>query len=130
MRVVSIENGSGGSSPGCISSAAQSIVRPSSRGGVPVFKRPSAKPARSSVSERPIARRLADAAGRNFLFADMDEAAQKRAGGQNHRAGWIFAAIGEVDAANTTIFDGQIVGLGLDHVRLGVCRIASCIAAA
>ena len=45
MRSVSIENGSGGSSPGCISSAAQSMVVPSSRGGVPVLSRPSAKPA-------------------------------------------------------------------------------------
>ncbi len=29
-----------GSSPGCTASAVKSIVRPSSRGGVPVFKRP------------------------------------------------------------------------------------------
>ena len=55
MRSVSTENGSGGSSPGCISSAAQSMVRPSSRGGVPVLSRPSAKPARSSVRDRPSA---------------------------------------------------------------------------
>ena len=55
MRSVSIENGSGGSSPGCISSAAQSMVVPSSRGGVPVLSRPSAKPSRSSVRESPIA---------------------------------------------------------------------------
>ena len=54
IRSVSTENGSGGSSPGCISSAAQSIVVPSSRGGVPVLRRPSAKPARSSVRDRPI----------------------------------------------------------------------------
>ena len=53
MRSVSTENGSGGSSPGCGSVAAQSMVVPSSRGGVPVFSRPSAKPARSSVAERP-----------------------------------------------------------------------------
>ena len=44
MRVVRIENGSGGSSPGCISNADQSMLRPSSRGGVPVFNRPSVKP--------------------------------------------------------------------------------------
>ena len=55
IRSVSVENGSGGSSPGCISRAAQSIVVPSSRGGVPVFKRPSANPARSSVRDRPSA---------------------------------------------------------------------------
>ena len=55
MRSVRTENGSGGSSPGCRSTAAQSIVPPSSRGGVPVLRRPSAKPARSSVRERPSA---------------------------------------------------------------------------
>ncbi len=55
IRAVSVENGSGGSSPGCISTAAQSIVAPSSRGGVPVLSRPSAKPNRSSVSESPTA---------------------------------------------------------------------------
>ena len=38
--VVRKEKGEGGSSPGCISRLAQSIVRPSSRGGVPVFSRP------------------------------------------------------------------------------------------
>ena len=55
MRSVSVENGSGGSSPGCISTAAQSIVVPSSRGGVPVLSRPSAKPSRSRVSDSPTA---------------------------------------------------------------------------
>ena len=55
MRAVSIENGSGGSSPGCISTADQSMVLPSSRGGVPVLSRPSAKPIRSSVSDSPTA---------------------------------------------------------------------------
>ena len=38
------EKGTGGSSPGCISSAAQSMVRPSRRGGVPVLSRPICKP--------------------------------------------------------------------------------------
>jgi hypothetical protein len=37
------ENGTGGSSPGCISSAAQSIVRAIEPGGVPVLSRPIAK---------------------------------------------------------------------------------------
>ena len=60
---------------------------PSSRGGVPVFSRPSAKPSRSSVRDRPERRRLADPAGRRLLLADMDQAAQEGAGGQHHRAG-------------------------------------------
>ena len=52
---VSAENGSGGSSPGCMSRPAQSMVRPSSRGGVPVLSRPSANPSRSSVRDSPTA---------------------------------------------------------------------------
>ena len=88
-RSVSIENGSGGSSPGCISSAAQSMVRPSSRGGVPVLSRPERKAAalqRRATS--PSGGRLADAARPAILLlADMDQAAQERAGGQHHGAG-------------------------------------------
>ncbi len=64
----------------------QSMVRPSSRGGVPVFKRPSAKPSRSSVLESPMAGASPTRPAGNLLFADMNEPAQKRAGGQNHRA--------------------------------------------
>ena len=52
---VNIENGSGGSSPACISSAFQSIVLPSKRGGVPVLRRPSVKPKPESDSESAIA---------------------------------------------------------------------------
>src|SRR3954471_4943490 len=55
IRSVITENGSGGSSPGCISTDDQSIVVPSSRGGVPVFNRPSVKPVRSNDFERPSA---------------------------------------------------------------------------
>ena len=79
IRSVRVENGSGGSSPGCISSAAQSMVAPSSRGGVPVFSRPSAKPEALQGAREADRRRLADPAGRDLLLADMDEAAQKGA---------------------------------------------------
>ncbi len=65
IRAVRNENGSGGSSPGCISSDAQSMVVPSRRGGVPVLSRPSAKPsALQRLRRAPCAGRLADAAGR------------------------------------------------------------------
>src|SRR4051812_46940516 len=47
--------GSGGWSPGCISTAPQSIVVPSSRGGVPVLSLPKPKPARSKDLESPSA---------------------------------------------------------------------------
>ncbi len=39
-RVPMNENTGAGSSPGCTSSTEKSIVRPSRRGGVPVFSRP------------------------------------------------------------------------------------------
>ena len=81
------ENGGGGSSPCCTSSPAQSIVLPSSRGGVPVLSRPRAKPYAARVSARPMRGRLADPAGGDLFLADMDEPVQKRAGGQHHPAG-------------------------------------------
>ena len=86
IRSVRNENGGGGSSPGWRSSPAQSIVRPSSRGGVPVFSRPSAKPRARQGPRQAERRRLADPAGRDLLLADMDEAAEKGAGGQHHPA--------------------------------------------
>ena len=70
------ENGSGGSSPGCIS-ADQSTVVPSSRGGVPVFNRPSPKPARSNDPE-PERRRLTNAAGGPVLLPNVDQARKSR----------------------------------------------------
>ncbi len=55
MRVVRNEKGEGGSSPCCTSSLAQSMVLPSSRGGVPVLEtRPIVKPNEYSVLERPM----------------------------------------------------------------------------
>ena len=87
MRSVSVENGSGGSSPGCISSAAQSMVRaiePRRRAGLQPPERKADAFQRPGQAER---RRLADPAGRRLPLADMDEAAQEGAGGQHHRAG-------------------------------------------
>ena len=51
MRSVNSEKGSGWASPGCFESDAQSMVRPSRRGGVPVFRRPRRKPARAIVAD-------------------------------------------------------------------------------
>ena len=112
--------------------AAQSMVRPSSRGGVPVLSRPSAKPSRSSVPRKPKRRRLADPAGRDLPLADMDQAAQERAGGQHHRAG--AQARGHRPAArrdHAPVGDQQIVGLALDHGQIRRSRGSPrCIAAA
>ena len=120
IRSVSVENGSGGSSPGCICRLAQSMVRPSSRGGVPVFSRPSANPSRSSVVDRPMAGRFADAAGRrlvspmwisprrNVPVVSTTAPASRTRG---HRP-----SLTPVDPA---IGDRQIVGLAFDHGQIG-----------
>ena len=57
-------NGVGSASPGCSSKRAQSIVRPSSRGGVPVFRRHSRSPRLLQASPSRTLRRLAAAARR------------------------------------------------------------------
>ena len=106
---------------------------PSSRGGVPVFSRPSAKPSRSSVSDRPIAgasptrpagiccspiwmrpRRNVPVVSTTAPAADDSGHPPRRdAGTRRHRS------------------IEQIVGLALDHRRGSRSRgIAACIAAA
>ena len=131
MRSVSIENGSGGSSPCCISSAAQSMVVPSSRGGVPVLSRPSVKPARSSVAERPSAGASPTRPAGDLPLADMDQAAQEGAGGEHDRAGSKVPAIGQAHAGDAAVREqrGRPPRLR-STVRFGVCRSASCMAAA
>ena len=68
------------------SSPARSMVRPSSRGGVPVLSRPRRKPEAQQALGEPMAGRVADPAGRPALLAEMDLAAQEGAGGQDRRA--------------------------------------------
>ena len=98
---------------------------------MPVFKRPSVKPTTFQRARKSHRRRFADAAGGNLLFADVNEAAQKGAGGQHHRAAGNFAAIGEFDAADAAILDDEIVGFGFDHLQDSAFReIAACMAAA
>ncbi len=95
------------------------MVVPSSRGGVPVFSRPSAKPNRSSVSGQADRRRLPDPAGRRLPFADMDQPAQKCAGGQHHGAGRELAAVRESEPGGPAARHDQVVGLALDHRQIG-----------
>ena len=59
-------------------------VEPRRRAGLQPAER---KPKPLERRDKPSRRRLADPAGRRLLLADMDQAAQERAGGQNHRAG-------------------------------------------
>ena len=78
IRSVRNENGGGGSSPGWISSPAQSIVRavePRRRAGLEPPEREAG--ARQGLRQ-PARRRLADPAGRDLLLADMNEAVAGR----------------------------------------------------
>ena len=99
IRSVITENGSGGSSPGCISTADQSIVVPSSRGGVPVFSRPSVKPDPLERRGEPHRRRLADPASGPVPLAEMDQAAQESSRRDDDRARRQLTAVGKPDAA-------------------------------
>ena len=129
MRAVSIENGSGGSSPGCISSAAQSMVVPSSRGGVPVLSRPSAKPSRSSVSDRPSAGASPTRPAGVCCLADVDQAAQERAGGQHHgAAGRARGRPSSRTPATSSAAISRSSASPSTTVRFAVSRIARCIA--
>ena len=95
------------------------MVRPSSRGGVPVFSGRAQSRRAPACVDSPMRRRLADAAGRNLRLADMDQAAQKRAGGQNHRAGSeISRPSANLTPETRPFVDDQIVGLGFDHLKI------------
>jgi hypothetical protein len=69
------------------------MLRPSRRGGVPVFRRPRQAKGRG----------FAGAAGRDLFFADVDEAAEESAGGQNHGATAELAPIDKFDAGYSAI---------------------------
>ena len=92
---------------------------PSSRGGVPVFNRPSVKPARSNEAERPRARRFADSAGGPVVLAEMDQAAQKSAGRNDDRTTIKLAAVAKANAGDATGRNDQIVRLAFDHAEIG-----------
>jgi hypothetical protein len=53
------------------------MVRPSRRGGVPVFSRPTAKPKRTSVAPRPYGRRVAGAATLDLELAVVQSPPRK-----------------------------------------------------
>ena len=104
-------------------------VEPRRRAGL---EPPQRKPARRKRPRQPERRRLADPAGRDLLRADMDEAAEKRAGGQHHPAGGDLAPVAETtpptwprasnsrsSAAPSTIVEARRLGEQRRH-RLAV----------
>ena len=82
----------------------------SSRAGVPVFSRPIARPSAVQPIREPDRRRLAEAARRDALVADVDHALQERAGGEDDAAGAVnSAAVGGRDAGNGTVGEDQVL---------------------
>jgi hypothetical protein len=62
--------------------------------------------------------RLADAASGNFLFADVDQAAQKCAGGEHNRRCRDVAAVDQPDPGHAPAPDDQVVGFGFNHIEI------------
>src|ERR1700687_2276770 len=87
IRSVINENGTGGSSPFWMSSPFQSIVVPSSRGGVPVFSRPRANPQRRRVCDKPSAGGSPAPRAGVFPLPNREEPAEKGPSGQANPAG-------------------------------------------
>ena len=77
----------------------RAAVEPRRRAGLQPAERKADIFQRARQSER---RRFADAAGGNLFFADMDQAAQKRSGGEHHGAGANLPAVGKFDAAHAS----------------------------
>ena len=69
--------------------------------------------------DRPDRRRLADPSGRGLAFADMDQAAQERAGGEHHGPCPELAAVRELEPGDPPVAQHEIVGLGFDHGEIG-----------
>ena len=113
--VVSEEKNSGSGSPCWISSRSQSIVEPSSRGGVPVLSRPSAKPAASRLWASETEGAIAEAPGRRALVAEMDHSAQEGAGGQHDGGAGDDAAVGELDSRDGAAFGHDPGRFPFDH---------------
>ena len=82
------------------------------------------------ASRKTDGRRLADPAGRSLSLADVDQAAQERAGRQHHGAGRNNRAHRPAEPRDAMI-DHKIVGLRPRSLsRFAVSRIACCMAAA
>ena len=64
---------------------------------------------------KPDRRRFADPTRRRLRLADMDQAAQERAGGQDRRAAGELAAVHQAHAGHGAIGDQQVVDLAFDH---------------
>ena len=97
------ENGVGTASPGCGSNCDQSMVRPSSRGGVPVFNRVQCKPSVRSWSPSnwegasPFRPQL------YVMLADVRQPVEERPGGDDHGAGIDSSAVPQQNAGHPPV---------------------------
>ena len=119
IAAVRAENGSGGSSPGWTSRPDQSIEAPSSRGGVPVLRRREDEARGVQAAREVDRRRVADAAGRGALVAEMNDAAQERAGGDDDGAAGKGASVGELDAGDRAALENEAARFALDDRQAG-----------
>ena len=65
----------------------------------------------------PKGRGLANASGRDLALADMDEAAQEGAGGEDHGAGREAPPVAGDDAGDGAVLDDEVLDRGLDHLE-------------
>jgi hypothetical protein len=91
----------------------KSMLRPSRRGGVPVFRRPAGQLQLAQARGQAHRGRIAHAAGLVVIKADMDEAGKEGAGGQHHGFGLEVQAelgdgAGDAVAGNGKVVDGRL----------------------
>ena len=98
------------------------MVRPSSRGGVPVFSRPSRKPKRSRVAASPIAGASPTRPAGIWHRADMDEPAQEGPRGEHGGTASDRSAVAEDDAGDPTVAQDEILAGPRDDREIGGIR--------
>ena len=112
------ENTGTGSSPGCSVIAEKSMLRPSMRGGVPVFSRPTGKLQLAQPARETDRRRVARPAALIVLQADVDQPRQERAGRQHHRARCEAHADLRHGAGHAIAVEHQIVDRLLENAQV------------
>ena len=135
IALVRNEKGAGGSSPACISRAAQSMVRPSRRGGVPVFSRPMAGRSHKASWTGRWRRRLSIAVS-TFMrpagicaLADMDQAVAGRCRWSAPPRRRRFPRRRRDTPAIVLTFKIRSSALPREWSRLAISRSSACIAA-
>ena len=125
---VRTENDSGGSSPCWISSRGpidRRPVQPRRRAGLQPARGETRAARGSPPADR---RRLAEPSGRRPQFAEVDHAAQKRAGGQHNRAAAKLSPSANATPRPAPLVDRMPRDLAFDDRRGRRAAISACIA--